>query len=121
MADFAAVYADLRALMLANAVGMRAAKDVPGHLEMLAPWPHPRKPREPMWFGMVKLGKAYVSYHLLPLYMNPAMQAKVTPALKKRMQGKACLNFKTSDPDVLAELATLTRAAAEAFAKPIAF
>lgn len=121
MSDLAAVYTALRELMLANATGMRPVKDAPGDLQMLASWPHPRKPKEPMWFGMVRQGKAYVSFHLMPLYMNPVMQAKVTPGLKKRMQGKACLNFKTQDPELFAELATLTRAAAEAFAKPISF
>jgi len=120
-ADFDGVYAELRAMMLRAAPDMRPLKDVPGELQMLAPWPHPRKPKEPMWFGMVRQGRAYVSYHLLPLYMNPAMQAQVPPALAKRKQGKACFNFKTAEPALLAELETLTRACAAAFAKPVAF
>jgi hypothetical protein len=119
MADFDAVYAELRALMLREAAGMTPSKDVAGELVMRAPWPHPRKPKEPMWFGMVRSGKAYVSVHLLPLYMNPGMQAKVPAALKPRMQGKACFNFKTADPVQLADLSALTRACAAAFASPI--
>ena len=118
-ADFDPIYAELRALMLAHAPGMRAVRDKPGDLMLLAPWPHPRKPKEPMAFGMVRQGKAYVSFHLMPLYMSPAMQARVTPGLKKRMQGKTCFNFKASDPAVFAELATLTAAAAAAFAQPM--
>ena len=115
------VFGDLRALMLREAHGMRVGKDVPGDLCVFAPWPHPRKPKEPMWFGMVRQGKAYVSFHLLPLYMNPAMQAKVPPELKKRMQGKACFNFKAADPAQLEELATVTRTCAAAFSKPMVF
>jgi hypothetical protein len=65
-----------------------------------------------MWFSSVRVGKAYVSFHLLPLYMNPRLTALVTPALKKRMQGKACLNFKTApDPELLKDLKKLVAAA----------
>jgi hypothetical protein len=117
-ADFEAVYSELRAIMLRAAPQMKPLKDLPGELQMLAPWPHPRKPKEPMWFGMVRTGKAYVSYHLLPLYMKPALQAQVTPALAKRKQGKACFNFRKAEPELFAELETLTRACAAAFAKP---
>ncbi len=115
------VFAELRALMLREAEGMVILKEGPGNLEMAAAWPHPRKPKEPMWFGMVRQGKAYVSFHLLPLYMSPKMQAQVPTSLKTRMQGKACFNFKTADPERFAELETLTRACAKAFAKPISF
>ena len=65
-----------------------------------------------MWFGEVKIGKAYVSLHLLPIYMNPALQAAISPALKKRMQGLACFNFKNPpDAGQLADLDRLIQAA----------
>ena len=65
-----------------------------------------------MWFGEVKIGKAYVSLHLLPIYMNPALQAAISPALKKRMQGLACFNFKNQpDAEQLADLDRLIQAA----------
>ena len=118
-ADFAPVYAALRELMLRASPGMVVARDGAEGVMLLAPWPHPRKPKEPMWYGSVRLGKTYVSYHLMPLYMSAAMQARVTPALKTRMQGKTCFNFKTVDEPVFAELEFLTRAAAEAFSKPM--
>jgi hypothetical protein len=117
--QFADVYAKLRALMLESAAGMRVAEDGPGGLVMHAPIPHPYKPKEPMWFGAVQVGKAYVSYHLMPVYMNPAMQAQITPALKKRMQGKACFNFKAADEALFEDLRALTAAGAEAFSKPL--
>jgi len=118
-AEFAQVYAELRALMIESAAGMIVAQDGEDGLVMHAPIPHPLKPNLPMWFGAVQIGKAYVSYHLMPLYMNAAMQARVTPALKKRMQGKTCFNFKAVDEAVFAELEVLTRAAADAFAMPL--
>lgn len=118
-ADFALVFAALREVMLAHSPGMTVARDGPEGLMLVAPWPHPRKPKEPMFFGGVRPGKAYVSYHLMPPYMNPAMQARVTPALKRRMQGKTCFNFKAVDEAAFGELAALTRAAAECYAAPL--
>ena len=118
-ADFAPVYAALRQVMLDASPGMKVVRDDASGLSLHALWPHPRKPAEPMAFGWIKTGKAYVSYHLMPLYMSPAMQARVTPALRKRMQGKTCFNFKAVDDALFADLADLTRAAAAAFSKPL--
>jgi hypothetical protein len=70
-----------------------------------------------MWFGSVRAGKAYVSYHLMPLYFNPPMNALVSPALKKRMQGKTCFNFKSIDKDLFAELKTLTQVGVDEYRK----
>lgn len=76
-----------------------------------SPSPYPQHKGQPMWFGCVKVGKAYASFHLLPLYMNPALTKMIAPALKKRMQGKACFNFKaTPEKDALVELKRLTEA-----------
>jgi hypothetical protein len=47
----------------------------------------------------------------MPLYMNPALTQTISPALKKRMQGKTCFNFKARPgPEVLSELTKLTAA-----------
>jgi len=64
-------------------------------------------------FGAVRMGKAYVSYHLMPLYMNADLQARVPDVLKPRQQGKTCFNFRTITDEQLAALATLTAACAE--------
>ena len=66
-------------------------------------------------FGGVKIGKAYVSFHLMPLYMNPKLQAAISPELKKRMQGKSCFNFTQVDPSHISELKKLTKAGFEEF------
>jgi hypothetical protein len=73
--------------------------------------PHPQHKGERLYFGSVRLGKAYVSFHLMPLYMCPEMDKAITPALKQRMQGKTCFNFKSDPgPELLADLQTLTAA-----------
>ena len=63
---------------------------------------------KPLFFGAVVSGKAYVSFHLMPLYWDPSLRKKVSPRLKKRMQGKSCFNFTAPDPALFRELAKLT-------------
>jgi hypothetical protein len=76
-----------------------------------SPSPFPQHKGQPMHFGSVKLGKAYVSFHLMPLYMCPPLNQDIAPALKKRMQGKTCFNFKTApEPELAAELHRLIEA-----------
>jgi len=69
----------------------------------------------PLYFAGVKTGKNYVSYHVMPLYMKPDLLKVVPPALKKRMQGKACFNFTAIDDEQLKELAAVTKAGIAAF------
>ena len=53
------------------------------------------------WFGAVRLGKAYVSYYLMPVYGDPRLLADMSPELRKRMQGKSCFNFTRVDEGLL--------------------
>lgn len=73
--------------------------------------------KRPVWFAGVRAGKAYTSFHLMPLYVCEPMQRRVSPELKRRMQGKTCFNFKAVDEKLFAELAALTQAGFEQFAK----
>jgi hypothetical protein len=60
-----------------------------------------------------RLGKRYVSYYLMPVYANPALEASISPALTRRRQGKSCFNFATVDEPLFAELGQLTALAIE--------
>jgi hypothetical protein len=53
-------------------------------------------------------GSPYVSYHLMPVYGCPEMLEGLSEPLRARMQGKACFNFKTVEPDLVEELTRLT-------------
>jgi hypothetical protein len=68
------------------------------------------KSKRPILFAGASIEKAYVSFHLMPVYASPKLLAKTSPELKKRMQGKACFNFKTVDEKLFKELETLTHA-----------
>jgi hypothetical protein len=73
------------------------------------------KNKRPIFFGGVRTGKAYVSFHLMALYCFPDLTKAMSPALRKRMQGKSCLNFTAVDKDLFNELKELTRLGAEKF------
>jgi hypothetical protein len=63
---------------------------------------------KPLFFGAVIRGRAYVSFHLMPLYWDPSLAKGISANLKKRMQGKACFNFLEPDSALFRELAKLT-------------
>jgi len=70
---------------------------------------------KPVWFAAIRMGKNYVSYHLMPVYLNAGMQKRIPPELNKRMQGKACFNFSEIDPALFRQLAELTAAGFEGY------
>ncbi len=51
----------------------------------------------------------------MPIYMSPELQKSISPALKKRMQGKACFNFTAIDQECFAELGRLTATSLKIF------
>jgi hypothetical protein len=120
-AEFAPIFAALKSVMAEQERGLAVQKDTPTEYSLVTkrPSPFPQHKGHPMWFGAVKLGKAYVSFHLMPLYMSPALEKEISPALKKRMQGKTCFNFKTlPDAELIADLKRLTAVAARSWDSP---
>ena len=74
------------------------------------PSPFPQHKGHPVYFASVRLGNAYVSFHLMPLYMNESLAGTISPELRKRMQGKTCFNLKTApDAALIKELERLTQ------------
>jgi hypothetical protein len=62
-----------------------------------------------MFFGAVQIKKNYVSFYLMPVYVFPELLKSISPALKKRMQGKSCFNFTAIDDAMVDELGELTK------------
>jgi hypothetical protein len=79
---------------------------------------HMMKSKQPLWFAGVRKGKAYVSYHLVPVYACPDLTKGMSPELKKRMQGKGCFNFKNVDAKLFKELGQLTKSGLQKFSDP---
>lgn len=113
MADFDVTYSALHDLMRPYATHLDCLVDEPGRLSLQTR--HMMQNGKPLWFGGVEVRKRYVSYHLMPVYVQPGLLEGCSPELRKRMQGKSCFNFTAPDPVLFAELGELTRAGFEAF------
>lgn len=66
-------------------------------------------------FGGVEIKKAYVSVHLMPVYIYPDLLENLSTNLQKRMQGKSCFNFKKEDAQLFDELNTLIKTSISRF------
>ena len=110
-AEFDAVFARLKSILKKHGRRMVTVGDAPGNYQLNTRLIGPNK--KPLMFGAVQTRQRYVSYHFFPVYMNPGLLAGLSPELRRRMQGKACFNFKQVDPRLFAELAALTQAGAE--------
>ena len=105
---FAATFEALRAILEPHAKRLTVTVDTPGHFELASPTMTDRVGR-PLFCAAVQINKNYVSYHLMPVYANAALRNSLSPALRKRMQGKACFNFTTVEPGQFKELAAVTK------------
>jgi hypothetical protein len=81
--DFQAVYDELKKLMQPYAKGALKAHEKPGEFQVIGQ-PVPQTKGRDVWFGAVRLGKAYVSYHLMPVYALPELLDGISPELKRR-------------------------------------
>ena len=108
MADLERVFTELRSIMAPYAAKMDAKKD--DAAELYVDTKHIQKNKKPLFFGAVQVKKSYVSFHLMPVYVQPELLASVSPELKSRMQGKSCFNFSCVELALFKELAALTKA-----------
>lgn len=106
-AEFQAVFEALKVLMVEIAPQCVVLHDEPGKYYLALP-PVPQIKKD-LWLGGVEIKKNYVSYHFIPVYAEPSLLEGASEALKKRMQGKSCFNFKKLDPALIAELRDLTQ------------
>ncbi len=108
--DSSGIFETLKGVFRGAAKRLAVKKDTAFEYTLVTrtPSPFPQHKGHPLEFGSVKIGKAYVSFHLMPLYM---VSEKISPELEKRMHGKSCFNFKTDPaPELVAELKQLTKA-----------
>lgn len=111
--DFAGAFAGLRDILKKHALGMSILADTPTNFTVITPAIGPNK--KPIWFGAVVLKKSAVTYHLIPLYFNPVLQATVPAELLARKQGKTCFNFRRPDPSLFDQIDQLTGRGREHF------
>ncbi len=115
------IFAELRKILSKNAGALSIKSDTPVYFclegatgpSTVQVWKGKmRAPKIPV--AWVKVGKAYVSYHLMGLYGNAALSKVISKELKVRMQGKTCFNFRSPDDLLFKELEKLTGQSIEA-------
>ena len=101
------VFSALREILNPYRDDLAIKTDKPGHfwLETRSPSLNGRR----LFFAAAKIKKKYVSYYLTPLFMFPELATRISPALRKTMQGQSCFNFSTVDMECLQELESLTQ------------
>jgi len=111
--DFPGIFRRLRPLLAKHSAGLVTTHDGEDHYALDTP--HIMKNGGRLFFGAVQVKKAYVSFHLMPVYSDPDLLSAVSDTLKKRMQGKSCFNFRKLDENLIAELEKLVDDAAERY------
>lgn len=113
--DFLPLYLRMKKLLEPFAGKGLEARETPGREYALIGAPTPNSFGKDVWFGAVRQGKRYVSYHLMPVYVFPDLLENLSAELKKHMQGKSCFNFTREDETLFEELAGLTQKGYERF------
>jgi hypothetical protein len=105
---FTDTFAALRAMLQQHGKRLLVTADSAKEFQLASP-EHTDRSGKPFFFAAVQIKKTYVAYHFIPLYVNPRLHDEVSPALQKRLHGKACFNFTSVDADQLKELSALTK------------
>ena len=103
---FESIFVRLRGILQKHSAAFTVTANAPDHYCLqIAFSPKLKKSFPVAW---VKIGKAYVSYHFMPVYMFPKLLDGRSDKLRARMQGKSCFNFKVVDEALFKELEALT-------------
>lgn len=113
--NFQQIFERLRAILKPYESQLNLVDNLPGNYSLNGQYS--QKYKKDLFFGSINIQKNYVSFYLMPVYMYPGLLETISPALKKRMQGKSCFNFKHVDELLFDELATLTDRGFERFKK----
>lgn len=105
--EFETLFAQLKQLLQKYEKRCLKQVDTPKRYSLDAP-PSEKYPKG-LFFGATARQKNYISFYLMPIYVFPKLAKEISPALKKRMQGKSCFNFKSTDKVLFKELAALTQ------------
>jgi len=113
--DFISSFNSLKSILKKYEKSLRIIADSNDNYCLNAGYDEKRK--ADIYFGGVQIKKNYVSFHLMPVYVNPNLLQKLSPELKKRMQGKSCFNFKVIEKKLITELSMLTKNGFEFYKK----
>ena len=72
------------------------------------------KPTE-LCMASIVMQKGYVGFYFMPIYMNSALEKKLSPGLLKLLKGKACFHIKSLDATLLEGIDAALTLGAKAF------
>lgn len=104
--EFPAVFESLKAILEPYAGKLTVKTDKADLYYLDAAYSE--KWKKELFFASTQVKKNYVSFYLMPVYMFPDLLKKISPDLKKHMQGKSCFNFKKIEKPLFDELRQLT-------------
>ena len=113
--DFYETFKALKSILIKYEKSLKVLIDKNDNYSMNAGYDKKRK--ADIYFGAVQIKKNYVSFHLMPVYVNPKLLKGISPDLMKRMQGKSCFNFKKVNKSLFNELSILTSQGFEYYEK----
>jgi hypothetical protein len=117
--QFQAVFEQLRGILQPYEAHLKLDADTPESYSLNTPYVE--QWQKELFFGAAQIKKNYVSFYLMPVYVFPALLDNISPALKKRMQGKSCFNFKMVEQELFNELVQLTGRGFETFKQEYQF
>lgn len=119
--DHGSTFQALRELLGTYAEGLAIEVDTPDRFCLVAtPGPATleawgeKARRATIPVAWIQRQKSYVGYHLIGLNGNAPLVSSLSPALRARMQGKTCFNFRRPDAVLLMELRSVTKASLDA-------
>jgi hypothetical protein len=106
--EFQETFAHLKVVLTPYAPRLICTEETPEHFSLDTPYV--MQSGKHLDFGSVQIRKRYVSFHLMPVYVDPSLLDGISDSLRKRMQGKSCFNFKAVDKALFDELSNLVKA-----------
>ncbi|HKF59388.1 MAG TPA: hypothetical protein VKJ45_28370 [Blastocatellia bacterium] len=101
----------LRAILSKYCPPLTAKVDTPGRYELysIKDLVIGGRKRSEVYFGGAIIQKSFVGFYFMPMYGNPEFIDGLSPELRKCIKGKACLNIKKADQNLLKEIEKMTR------------
>ena len=104
--DFESIFASLREILRRHSKNLTVTEDTPTRYTLNG-GKHPTH-KTPVDIAWIHIGKNYVSFHHMGVYGCERLRESLSPALKVRMQGESCFNFKKPDEALFKELDQMT-------------
>ena len=110
----------LKSVLVAQSSGMKVTQDGPSGYSLHVNGPIELAGRNlpDLFFAAVKEGKNDTALHFFPIYSHPKLFADLPATLRKKMTGKSCFHFKTTDPDLLEAVAAMLARGREIYSDP---